>query len=67
MINTMASLIFSDSDDDDTSMNNPSPTDETINIYKSIKTHIEKACKKKYEKEKKFLEAKYKKKNDKAS
>ena len=55
----MASLIFSDSDDD-TSGNNPS--DDETNIYKSIKTHIEKTCEKNFEKEKKSLEVEYRKK-----
>jgi len=64
MINTMASLIFSDSDDDNLSENNQSDNTNSMtdNIYNSIKTHIEKACKKKYEKEKKCLQVEHKKK-----
>jgi hypothetical protein len=57
--------IFSDSDDD-ISVNNPSPNgpdNDTMDIYKSIKTHIEKTWKKKFEKEKRILETEYRKKS----
>jgi hypothetical protein len=52
----MASLIFSDSDDDISENNQSDNTNSmTDNIYNSIKIHIEKACKKKYKKYKNFL------------